>query len=116
MMGSGKSAIGKILANKLDYNFIDVDKMIEIETKKKIDDITGKINLLTENFQKPDYPLETEQELNERLKAVEEEGGWGITKINAGSGSIENTLEKSIIDDKAKNWDGESDFGNFIRE
>ena len=30
--------------------------------------------------------------------------------------SIENTLEKSIIDDKAKNWDGESDFGNFIRE
>ena len=34
MMGSGKSAIGKILANKLDYNFIDIDKMIEIETKK----------------------------------------------------------------------------------
>ena len=32
MMGSGKSAIGKILANKLDYNFIDVDKMIEIES------------------------------------------------------------------------------------
>jgi len=36
MMGSGKSAIGKILANKLDYNFIDVDKMIEIEAKKSI--------------------------------------------------------------------------------
>ena len=36
MMGSGKSAIGKILANKLDYNFIDIDKMIEIETKKSI--------------------------------------------------------------------------------
>ena len=36
MMGSGKSTIGKILANKLDYNFIDVDKMIEIETKKTI--------------------------------------------------------------------------------
>jgi shikimate kinase len=36
MMGSGKSAIGRILANKLDYNFIDVDKMIEIETKKTI--------------------------------------------------------------------------------
>ena len=36
MMGSGKSAIGKILANKLDYNFLDVDKMIEIETKKTI--------------------------------------------------------------------------------
>ena len=36
MMGSGKSSIGKILANKLDYNFIDVDKMIEINAKKTI--------------------------------------------------------------------------------
>ena len=36
MMGSGKSAIGKILANKLDYNFIDVDKMIEIDARKTI--------------------------------------------------------------------------------
>ena len=36
MMGSGKSAIGKILANKLDYNFIDVDKMIEFDARKTI--------------------------------------------------------------------------------
>ena len=36
MMGSGKSAIGRILANKLDYNFIDVDKMIEIDARKTI--------------------------------------------------------------------------------
>jgi len=36
MMGSGKSTIGKILANKLNYNFIDVDKVIEIEAKKTI--------------------------------------------------------------------------------
>ena len=36
MMGSGKSAIGKILANKLNYNFIDVDKKIENEAKKTI--------------------------------------------------------------------------------
>jgi shikimate kinase len=36
MMGSGKSAIGKILANKLNYNFIDVDNIIEIEAKKTI--------------------------------------------------------------------------------
>ena len=36
MMGSGKSSIGKILANKLDYNFIDVDKMIEIDAGKTI--------------------------------------------------------------------------------
>ncbi len=73
------------------------EDLLQIETKQKIDDITGKINLLTENFQRPDYPIETEQELNERLKAVKEEGGWGITKINAGSGSIENTLEVPLI-------------------
>ncbi len=73
------------------------EDLLEIETQQKIDDITGKINLLTENFQKFDYPFESEQELKERLKAVEEEGGWGITKVDAGSGSIENTLEVPLV-------------------
>ena len=73
------------------------EDLLENETKQKISDITGKINLLTENFQKPDYPFETEQELNNRLKAVNEEGGWGITKVDAGSGSIENTLEVPLV-------------------
>ena len=73
------------------------EDLLENETKQKINDITGKINLLTENFQKPDYPFETEQELNDRLKAVNEEGGWGITKVDAGTGSIENTLEVPLV-------------------
>ena len=46
MMGVGKSTIGKRLAEKLSYNFIDVDKLVEAEegcsinmifTKKKTD-------------------------------------------------------------------------------
>ena len=73
------------------------EDLLENETKQKLTEITGKINLLTENFQKPDYPFETERELNERLKAVNEEGGWGITKVNAGSGTIENTIEVPLI-------------------
>ena len=73
------------------------DDLLEIDTKQKIDDITGKINLLTENFQKPEYPFETEQEYNERQKAVIEEGGWGIVKVSAGTGSIENTIEVPLV-------------------
>ncbi len=73
------------------------EDLLENETKQKIDDITGKINLLTENFKKPDYPFETEQELNKRLEDVNKEGGWGITKVDAGSGSIENTLEVPLV-------------------
>ncbi len=73
------------------------ENLLEYETKQKIDKITGKINLLTENFNNPNYPFETEQELNERLKAVSEEGGWGITKVDAGSGTIENTIEVPLI-------------------
>jgi taurine transport system permease protein len=69
------------------------EDLIENETKEKIIEITGKINLLTENFQKPDYPFETEQQVRERLQAANDEGGWGIVKVDAGSGSIENTLE-----------------------
>ena len=73
------------------------EDLIENETKEKIIEITGKINLLTENFQKPDYPFETEQQLQTRLQAANDEGGWGIVKVDAGSGSIENTLEVPLI-------------------
>ena len=73
------------------------EDLLEDETKQKLNDVTGKINLLTENFQKPDYPFETEQDLNERLRAVSEQGGWGIVKVSSGTGSIENTLEVPLI-------------------
>ena len=36
MMGVGKSTIGKNLAKKLKYNFIDVDRIIEIKEKTSI--------------------------------------------------------------------------------
>ena len=81
------------------------DKMLEANeeraaalfTKQKIDEITGKINLLSENFKKPDYPFETEEELNKRIQSVKEQGGWGITTVQSGTGSIENTLEVPLV-------------------
>ena len=78
------------------------EDLIENETKFKIDDITGKINLLTENFRKPEYPFETEQEANERLKAVSEQGDWGIIKVQSGTGSIENTIEVPLVPETKK--------------
>jgi shikimate kinase len=38
-MGSGKSTIGRILADKLRFKFIDLDRIIEIDQGKKIKDI-----------------------------------------------------------------------------
>ena len=38
-MGSGKSTVGKILAEKLRLLFIDLDKVIELDQEKEISDI-----------------------------------------------------------------------------
>ena len=38
-MGSGKSTYGKLLANKLNYNFIDLDEYIEYKEGKTIKNI-----------------------------------------------------------------------------
>ena len=38
-MGSGKSTIGKLLSNKLNLKFYDIDKIIEYEQKMKITEI-----------------------------------------------------------------------------
>ena len=71
--------------------------LMEESTKVKIKEMTNQIRLLSSNFKKKDYPFETESEKNERQKAVSEEGGWGIIKVQSGTGSIENTIEVPLI-------------------
>ena len=62
MMGVGKSTIGKILAKKLNYNFIDVDKIIE--AKEGIS-----INLIFKNKSENYFrKIETEITLSELKK------------------------------------------------
>lgn len=41
-MGTGKTSVGKILAEKLGFTFVDVDEMIEKTTGMKISDIFSK--------------------------------------------------------------------------
>ena len=73
------------------------NNLMEMDTKIKIKEMTGEIKILSSNFKKKDYPFETEEEKNERLKSVSEQGGWGITTIRTGTGSIENTLEVPLV-------------------
>ena len=73
------------------------NNLMEMDTKIKIKEMTEEIKILSSNFKKKDYPFETEEEKNERLKAVLEQGGWGITTVRTGTGSIENTLEVPLV-------------------
>jgi shikimate kinase len=86
MMGSGKSAIGKILANKLNYNFIDIDKMIEIEAKKTINKI------FEEYGEKYFRDLEEKITINilEKKKTIVSLGGGAIINNN-----IRNVIKKN---------------------
>jgi len=73
------------------------NNLMEMDTKIKIKEMTEEIKILSLNFKKKDYPFETGEEKNERLKAVSEQGGWGITTVRTGTGSIENTLEVPLV-------------------
>ena len=88
MMGVGKSTIGKNLAKKLNYNFIDVDKLIE--TKEGIS-----INLIFKNksesyFRKVESEI-TLQVLNESNSIISLGGGAFLNK------SIRKNVKKKSI-------------------
>ena len=78
------------------------EDLIERDTKAKINEMTEEIKLLTLNFKQKDYPFETQEQKNERQKAISEQGGWGITKVQSGTGSIENTIEIPVVPETNK--------------
>ena len=52
---------------------------LENKTKNKINEITSKIDNLTEEFQKINYASETFEEKNKRLEALKNQGEWGAS-------------------------------------
>jgi len=64
------------------------DRLLENETKEQIKIITEKINNLTKDFVKSDYPNESSEDKDKRIEASKKEGKW-----SASSTSIENTIE-----------------------
>ena len=73
------------------------ESLMELETKNKIKEMTEELKLLSSNFQKKDYPFETEDQKAERQKAISEQGGWGIITVSSGTGTIENTIEVPLV-------------------
>ena len=74
-MGTGKSTIGKYLASKLHYSYIDLDTYIEMKEFKTIPDIFNEIG--EKGFRKLEYKY-----LNDCI------GKYDI--ISTGGGIIEN--------------------------
>ena len=67
MMGVGKSTVGKNLANKLSYSFIDVDKIIEEYEGSSIDIIFK--NKGENYFRTIEYKITT-NELNKKDSVI----------------------------------------------
>ena len=93
---------GYITQTKKLIPLLTNEDLMEMNTKFKINEITEQIKLLSSNFQKKDYPFETEEQKIERQKAISEQGSWGIITVRTGTGSIENTIEVPMVPETNK--------------
>jgi taurine transport system permease protein len=84
--------LGLLQKTKNTIPLLTNENLLENETKVKISELTKKINELSVKFQENDYPYETLEQKNKRLKEANEEGGWG-----ASGTAVENTIEVPII-------------------
>ncbi len=82
-MGSGKSLVGKILANKINFNFVDTDKLIEKKIGKSINRIFKEDGEIY--FRQLEDKIITDILSNDK------------TVISLGGGSIENNNIRKII-------------------
>ena len=68
------------------------NKLLENDTKIRIRELTSRINKLTDDFSKKNYPNESSLEEEKRLESAKQEGKWG-----ASSTSIDNNVEIPFI-------------------
>jgi shikimate kinase len=87
MMGSGKSTISKIIAKKINYKFVDIDKLIEEKEKKTINKIFEEKG--EKYFRKLEEKI-TIDVLNKK-KIVVSLGGGAIINKNIRKSIIENS-------------------------
>jgi len=84
--------LGLLQKTKNTIPLLTNENLLENQTKAEISKLTEKINQLSVKFQENDYPYETLEQKNKRLKEANEEGGWG-----ASGTAVENTVEVPII-------------------
>ena len=68
------------------------ENLLENDTKIKISELANRIEKLSLEFKKKDYPYETSEQKNKRLIEAKAEGGWG-----ASGTAVENTVEVPTI-------------------
>lgn len=89
MRGSGKTAIGKMLAQYLDFDFIDVDKNLEAGEGEKISDIVKQHDW--EHFRDLESKY-TSQAANKKNVVISTGGGVILRE-----GNIENLKKNGVI-------------------
>ena len=84
--------LGILQKTKKTIPLLTNENLLENGTKVKISELTSKIDQLSSEFQKKDYPYETSEQKNKRLIEAKAEGGWG-----ASGTAVENTIEVPTI-------------------
>ena len=87
-MGSGKSTIGKVLAERLEYDFYDTDKLVEKVVEKKIKEIF-------EQNGEQYFRLKESEELDKTRKLKN-------AVIATGGGIIENEKNRLFLKEEKK--------------
>lgn len=81
-MGTGKSTVGRMIADHLRFNFVDTDELIESRTKKSISDIFADEGEAC--FRKHEQQVVTELAARRRT-VISTGGGLGANEANLAS-------------------------------